>query len=1326
MIRFLKYLSLVLFLFITFILFLPTILSTQWGKKQALAWVNFSIPGKIAIDDLSTQWGSGQAIKGFKLQDSEGNLVLEFKEFFTEATFFQLLLRDYASFGFINISELNGNLAVNADGQSNLESSLFRFKSSPTINASNSPSISVSNINGACSYRSHQPFEAKFTGLTGQGNLQGGFDIHLAINSSWDEITGEHYFERNHNQQDRLNAQVNNFPVDLLDQLFALKNPELKGLLRSIFGESIHLSLKQKPSDEGISFDINFISPLVKTAVIGIIKKEILVLEPTRVQFKLTPNSLLPLTQDIKILSETSGEIGIVDCNIPHAFFKKNGDSDPCLFGFKFELKVKNIEAEVRRLEKIAISNFQGVVSSQKCDKFIQVEMIGNAENHQQPFDLHFTSTLSKPENIAHFNENIYLGMHTTVTVSKLPLRLIPFFNDHSQFTKNFGSTVNAQLDIQPSDHLWKGIFSFQTPQMILEEAKLEIGKELKLTAPASIKWNATSSCLKDLFAKEQLQLDQPCPIHLVLERFKMPFNNPNLLEYECVTTIDTLRLPYFLKGGIPLIENCKVKIDGKSLKNLSIQLTSQFNLLSQQGNPLPLFSEPLQIQSNSKWIIDEQGLEMSEGKSDIKNADAHLIVEGELKGESITLTQPLKFEYLLTPEALANVCDILGKNCQKIKEKSLIHLEIEPTEFNLKQNDLAHLYLQGILEIKKIVLKENGHEPSPVLENLVIPWVIDGPRNNIYTSIKGLAYTERESKPSQISAHLQFWLNPNHIDMPHTRSEIRMNFNGMPTSMLNVFYDLPNLNLILGPILDLDLKLFYDPEIAKPGYFDMVLDSTHFHLEGRYKLSNRATIYDPNKPPLFKLTISPNSYQALKVLTGIKDDRELKSPFLITGILNQVNVPIVKNWTHQSQLNCNFFTSNILWKDSNDNPLKIEGNIVSKNLESGIELTANATEKTVLKVSARADQLFDATNNPRTFKDLSFKFHIEGDKMTPRFIRSLFPITLQMKEQINAILGDEIDLLIDSELIKSSGPILASIKGNQGNIRLEGVIHKGLLTLRTPLAGFTNLSPLFIQTLLTPNVPLLKNAVASENPLSFKIEKLICPLDPFQFENVIIEKGEINFGKIIFRNEGDLPSILAMIKPISGKTFNIWFTPIYFDLNKGIFSLKRLDMLIANAYTLANWGAINLNNHEGEFILGIPSETLEQVIGSYGLDPNYILQIPIHMKQGKVDINRQKAIARIGSLVAQTHGGTKGKIIGGLVDTFLSEKEETYPSPTTQPFPWQGEFKPSSFEPNDHQQNDEPDQSAKNKKKKNKAIRDETLNTIRDGALQLLDRIIK
>src|SRR5262249_32627166 len=124
-------------------------------------------------------------------------------------------------------------------------------------------------------------------------------------------------------------------------------------------------------------------------------------------------------------------------------------------------------------------------------------------------------------------------------------------------------------------------------------------------------------------------------------------------------------------------------------------------------------------------------------------------------------LTQPAQLQYTLSPSLFESFSKLLHKDGPKLQEAAVFKLNMDPIKINLTSFSLSDLYLQGLLEVKKMVFQDD----LPTLADIVIPWVFDSSSNNIYTEIKGIAYGSHDEKHSNITAQLQFWLTPGFYD---------------------------------------------------------------------------------------------------------------------------------------------------------------------------------------------------------------------------------------------------------------------------------------------------------------------------------------------------------------------------------------------------------------------------------------------------------------------------------------------------------------------------------------------------------------------------------
>jgi len=56
-------------LLIVFVVALPTLISTSWGKNLLANFLGKKLEQKVAIDDLSLSWFGSQGLKGLKISD---------------------------------------------------------------------------------------------------------------------------------------------------------------------------------------------------------------------------------------------------------------------------------------------------------------------------------------------------------------------------------------------------------------------------------------------------------------------------------------------------------------------------------------------------------------------------------------------------------------------------------------------------------------------------------------------------------------------------------------------------------------------------------------------------------------------------------------------------------------------------------------------------------------------------------------------------------------------------------------------------------------------------------------------------------------------------------------------------------------------------------------------------------------------------------------------------------------------------------------------------------------------------------------------------------
>ena len=117
-----RFLVLLIIALAIYIGFLPTILSSEWGKSKLVSLINDKIPGKIEIAALSIQWLGPQTIEGLQLFDPEGISIFKVERAVASGTLFQLIKNDLPD-NFL-VENLDLHLITDLSGSTNLKRAL--------------------------------------------------------------------------------------------------------------------------------------------------------------------------------------------------------------------------------------------------------------------------------------------------------------------------------------------------------------------------------------------------------------------------------------------------------------------------------------------------------------------------------------------------------------------------------------------------------------------------------------------------------------------------------------------------------------------------------------------------------------------------------------------------------------------------------------------------------------------------------------------------------------------------------------------------------------------------------------------------------------------------------------------------------------------------------------------------------------------------------------------------------------------------------------------------------------------------------------------------
>ncbi len=280
--------------------------------------------------------------------------------------------------------------------------------------------------------------------------------------------------------------------------------------------------------------------------------------------------------------------------------------------------------------------------------------------------------------------------------------------------------------------------------------------------------------------------------------------------------------------------------------------------------------------------------------------------------------------------------------------------------------------------------------------------------------------------------------------------------------------------------------------------------------------------------------------------------------------------------------------------------------------------------------------------------------------------------------DRLLALLGNEVNVDLKGEVHElEKGTFTGLITSPKLKAELSCKLADGVLTLAKPLTAEYTLTPEAGEVLLKDVNPLLVTAASTEKPIRLHIdsEGFSVPIKPFAKEKVHIKHIKVEPGVLTCKNGGMLSLLVNLLKVdlSSSDQISLWFTPLYVHVKDGIVDCKRTDALLANAFPIATWGKIDLVNDKLDMTLGLSGQAISRGFGIASLDPNYMVQIPIHGKTSAPKIDSALATTKITALKLQQTRSKSTSLIGGLLEvaTTIVEKDAPVPAPTTIPFPW-------------------------------------------------------
>lgn len=303
----------VLAIALSFLVYFPTLVSSEEGRKFLLEQMNSRIDGKLEIDKLTVSWTGMQIIEGIRLKTLEGEEILTIQELSTEASVFSFF-KECPDLGETRVVGLKTGIVKGNDGKLNIEKIFRHFREKPGApdpdhlisKAEILPeksdkgclipfSGSLRIVKSRLSWKDSENEMVEIRSLEGHldisaqnGKVDGNLEGILQCTSDEGKIEASLHFE-NASEKVYFDAALDPLPVSVLVNSFALQK-EVSEQLDAIFGKTIRGKLKVRLEKREGNIDMQVKSDQSDATALFALKQKVLTLrEPLVVNVPVTP-----------------------------------------------------------------------------------------------------------------------------------------------------------------------------------------------------------------------------------------------------------------------------------------------------------------------------------------------------------------------------------------------------------------------------------------------------------------------------------------------------------------------------------------------------------------------------------------------------------------------------------------------------------------------------------------------------------------------------------------------------------------------------------------------------------------------------------------------------------------------------------------------------------------------------------------------------------------------------------------------------------------------------------------------------------------------------
>lgn len=644
---------------------------------------------------------------------------------------------------------------------------------------------------------------------------------------------------------------------------------------------------------------------------------------------------------------------------------------------------------------------------------------------------------------------------------------------------------------------------------------------------------------------------------------------------------------------------------------------------------------------------------------------------------EDFSIPDPISLNYKLGQD-LANRFLSAESPIQLHTDLTLrMKLHVNPIQNFMNITSLSDLKLTGHLELDELALTLNQQPNSAAVQNIHIPWEINGPDNLVKIEFLGNSQLLNEQERGAIQGFLlvkDFLIDDNRP----AAVDAKLKFTDFPVAILDAFSKHKHLVNLLGNSINIEVATQLTNDRHLTGTAAVKLEGDQLHSDLALNIGPTITL---TKESTISMTLTNERFNILRTILkgpkGSPDKLSLLENANINLTLTSLLYPLSKKSNQTIEADGTLFIDKIVVKDLQDGQKlyfeNVNARLQTQDIQKSFNFDVRAKQtESDLYLTGSVDNAFDSEGH-FNFNEVFLSLNSKMVDLPASFLCRIVCISPEFREKVEALFGKKINADITVTLKQKTGPIKASIKGPNGSVDFDGRLTNGVLTLNKSFESEFILTPELGHNILEEVFPLLSGIIKADQPLRISVdsEGFSLPVTPFEKSRVEVGQITLTLGKVLFRTDGQLGTVVSLLNPSNADKIMVWFTPLYLNVQHGVLGVHRLDMLVANEYPIATWGKVDFVKDRVNLMIGLSGRAISKAF-NVKVDKGFMLQLPFKGPINNAAIDKRRAATKIGAFVAQSQKTPHGMLIGTVLNIAgggLTEPKP--PAPTTYPLPW-------------------------------------------------------